>query len=109
VSRHDQLVASIEARVAKRKAARAKAARRKANQAAARRKRAATGYTRREATKRGNRLRALAPRLDPHLRAIYDHAPATIKRLILEQVMDDRSPFVRNGPDLEEVLKWKTA
>ena len=109
MGRHVQLVARIEARAVARKASRDEASKRKARQGDARRKRAARAYPRREATKRDNRLRAELPMLDPHLRAVYDDAPATIKRLILEQSRDARMPFVRTGPSLDDVLAWKAS
>lgn len=109
MSRLAASAARIEARAVARKAARIDATKRKATRANTRRKRARTATTRREATKRDNRLRAEVPRLAPHLRAVYDEAPDALRRLILEQARDERMPFVRTGPALEEVLAWKSA
>lgn len=107
MSRHDAIVSRIEARVAHRKAARKRAAARRNRARKTRHDRAvrAPVKRRRSVARRLAAVRALpAP-----VREAYDAASPAVRRLILEQARDARTPFVRTGPSLDDALAWKSA
>lgn len=96
--RHEQLVARIEARVARRKAR-------------------ATAPKRRSAVKanpvkhrRGLlRLNAEVRAMPAHIREAYAVASPEVRLLIREQVKDDATVVIKGGPSLDDALAWKSA
>lgn len=55
------------------------------------------------------RLLKYLPTLATDVRDAYQGASPSLRRLILEQAQDARTPFVRTGPSLDDVLAWKSA